>query len=291
MQTIQNEILTVSISELGAELQSIRKGDQEYLWQGDPAFWGRRSPILFPIVGSVWEGRYRIAGKEFQMGQHGFARDLDFKVIELNKAQVKYQVASNEETLKVYPYKFILEISYRVHDNNIDVIWEVTNPSDEKIFFQIGAHPAFYYPDFNPETKERGFLSFEPKRNLLCTKLKEKGCIDPVGKNLLEIPENGLLPIDRETFDPIDTIVTEDSQMQKVTLHKNDGTPWLSMEFDAPVVGIWSPPHKNAPFICLEPWYGRCDKAGFEGEFKEKDWVNALEPGQKFKTQYTIEIL
>jgi galactose mutarotase-like enzyme len=104
------------------------------------------------------------------------------------------------------------------------------------------------------------------------------------------VPQDGLMPLTRETFDAIDTILLEDAQIRRVTLHRNDGTPWLSLGFEAPVVGIWSPPAKNAPFICLEPWYGRCDRAGYEGDYRDKDWINRLAPEEKFSSVYTIEI-
>lgn len=291
MQTLHNDKLSVIINEHGAELQNIIYENTEYLWQGDSAFWGRRSPVLFPIVGSVWNGIYRIDGKEYRLGQHGFARDMDFCLASISETEAVYRLESNEATLEKYPYRFILEITYRIHDNKIDVIWEVTNPSEDRIYFQIGAHPAFLYPDFDSSIKERGFLSFEEQRNIECIRIREKGCVDTGTKHQLKIPSDGLLPISTDIFDRIDTIMAEGSQISKVTLHKPDGTPYLSLTFSAPVVGIWSPPHKNAPFICIEPWYGRCDKAGYEGDYREKDWINTLEPGKKFKTMYTIEII
>lgn len=290
MHTLKNDILTVKVKEHGAELASIMKGSTEYLWQADPAFWGRHSPVLFPIVGSVWEKRYRIDGVEYEMGQHGFARDMDFTLVDGNETEVRYRLESSAETLAKYPYPFVLEIAYRLEGNKLDVIWDVYNPSEEDIFFQIGAHPAFYYPDYDPQAPERGFLSFDRTEGLECIRIKEKGCVDAVTKYPLEIPAEGKLPLTRETFDEIDTIVLEDSQVGHVTLHRNDGSPWLSLSFDAPVVGIWSPPTKNAPFICLEPWYGRCDRAGYEGDYRDKDWMNRLAPGERFSSVYTIEI-
>lgn len=290
MHTLKNDVLTVQVKEHGAELASIMKGSTEYLWQADPAFWGRHSPVLFPIVGSVWEKRYRIDGVEYEMGQHGFARDMDFTLVDGNETEVRYRLESSAETLAKYPYPFVLEIAYRLEGNKLDVIWDVYNPSEEDIFFQIGAHPAFYYPDYDPQAPERGFLSFDRTEALECIRIKEKGCVDAVTKYPLEIPAEGKLPLTRETFDEIDTIVLEDSQVGHVTLHRNDGSPWLSLSFDAPVVGIWSPPTKNAPFICLEPWYGRCDRAGYEGDYRDKDWMNRLAPGERFSSVYTIEI-
>ena len=290
MHTLKNDILTVQVKEHGAELSSIRKGSTEYLWQADPAFWGRHSPVLFPIVGSVWEKRYRVAGVEYELGQHGFARDMDFTLVEGNETEVRFRLESNAETLAKYPYPFLLEIAYRLQGNKLEVIWEVYNPSKEDMYFQIGAHPAFYYPDYDPQTAERGFLSFDRSEGLECIRIKEKGCVDAVTRYPLEIPRDGKLPLTRETFDEIDTIMLEDSQVSRVTLHRNDASPWLSLCFDAPVVGIWSPPTKNAPFICLEPWYGRCDRAGYEGDYRDKDWIQSLAPGERFSSVYTIEI-
>ncbi len=290
MHILKNDILTVQVKEHGAELASIKKGPTEYLWQADPAFWGRHSPVLFPIVGSVWEAKYRVGEKEFALGQHGFARDMDFEVVCSSSSEVRYRLRSDEETLKKYPWPFVLEIAYRLHGNRIDVIWEVENPGDGDMYFQIGAHPAFYYPDYNPETQERGYLSFDRAQGLECIRIKEKGCVDAETKHPLEVPEDGLMPVTRETFDVIDTIMLQDSQIGKVTLHRADRTPWLSLSFDAPVVGIWSPPTKNAPFICLEPWYGRCDRVGYTGDYREKDWVNRLGAGERFASVYTIVV-
>lgn len=290
MHTLENEILTVKVKEHGAELCSIVKGDTEYLWQADPAFWGRHSPVLFPIVGSVWNGRYHVGDKEFALGQHGFARDKDFEKVSGSDSEVRYRLVSSDETAARYPWQFVLKIAYRLHGNKIDVIWEVSNPSDEEMYFQIGAHPAFNYPDYDPVKDERGYLSFDVKDNLQCIRIQEKGCVNADVTYPLEIPQDGLLPLAKDTFDTIDTIMLQDRQIGRVTLHRNDRSPWLSLSFDAPVVGIWSPPGKNAPFICLEPWYGRCDRAGYEGDFTDKDWMNRLAPGERFSSVYTIEI-
>lgn len=290
MHTLKNDVLTVEVSEHGAELHSIRKGATEYLWQADPKFWARHSPVLFPIVGSVWDKLYRVDGKVYELGQHGFARDMDFVKVEGNDTEVFYRLESDEETLKKYPWPFRLEIGYKLKDNAIEVIWRVYNPGAEEMYFQIGAHPAFYYPDYDPETDERGYFSFDRSEGLECIRIMEKGCVDAVTKYPLEIPQDGLLPLRKDTFDVIDTIMLQDSQIGRVTLHRNDGTPWLSLKFAAPVVGLWSPPTKNAPFICIEPWYGRCDRAGYTGDYRQKDWVNRLEPGKEFEGIYTIEI-
>lgn len=289
MKTLKNDVLAIAVKDHGAELCSIRKGDVEYLWQADPAFWARHSPVLFPIVGSVWEGRYRVEAKEYMMGQHGFARDMEFTLVECTESEVRYRLESSEDTLAKYPWPFVLHITYRLRGNCIDVIWELSNPSDCRMPFQIGAHPAFYYPDYDINTEDRGFFSFDKADGIEYILIKEKGCADPEVKYPLPL-KDGRLPIDTSSFDR-DAFIIEDSQVGKVTLHRQDGTPWLALSFDAPLVGLWSPPGKNAPFVCIEPWYGRCDRAGFEGQFVDRDWVNVLQAGETFRGGYTIEIL
>lgn len=290
MQTLKNETLTVEVSEHGAELQSIRKGSYEYLWQGDPTFWGRRSPVLFPIVGSVWEKRFRVDGKVYEMGQHGFARDMDFELVSATETELWYKLESTEDTLKAYPWPFVLEIGYKLSGASLEVLWKVTNPGESEMFFQIGAHPAFNYPDYDPETPDRGVVEFDRNENLQRSGFKGKGCVDPEARFSMPVSEDGRVRLKRDTFDDIDTLMFEDNQVHRIAFLKCDGNPYLTVSFDAPVVAIWSPPKRNAPFFCIEPWYGRCDRADFTGEFKDRDWVNLLAPGATFAASYTILI-
>lgn len=290
MQTLKNEMLTVEVSEHGAELQSIRKGSYEYLWQGDPAFWGRRSPVLFPIVGSVWEKCFRVDGKVYEMGQHGFARDMDFELVSCSDTEAWYRLESTEQTLAAYPWQFVLEIGYRLEGNSLEVLWKVTNPGESEMWFQIGAHPAFNYPDYDSETVERGFVAFDRNENLERVGFKGKGCVDPDARFPMPLSDDGLLHLKRDIFDDVDTLMLQGDQVHKVAFMKPDGRAHLTVTFDAPVVAIWSPPKRNAPFFCIEPWYGRCDRADFTGEFKDRDWVNALAPGATFAVSYTITL-
>ena len=290
MQTLQNDILTIQVSEHGAELQSIRKGDYEYLWQGNPTYWGRRSPVLFPIVGSVWQKQFRVDGQVYEMGQHGFARDMDFELISASETELWYKLESTEETLKAYPWQFVLEIGYKLDGDSVEVLWKVTNPGEKEMYFQIGAHPAFNYPGYDPEMVDRGYVAFDKTKGLQRIGFKGMGCVDPESGCPLTLGEDGLLALKRDTFDPIDTIMLQGNQVQKVAFMKPDKSPYLTVTFDAPVVAIWSPPKRNAPFFCIEPWYGRCDRADFTGEYKDRDWVNALAPGTTFAASYTIQL-
>ena len=288
MKTISNKQLTIQVSPHGAELCSIVANGKEYLWQADPAFWKRHSPVLFPIVGSVWENEYRNEGIPYTLTQHGFARDMEFTLISEKEDEVRYRLVSNEETLHKYPFPFCLEIGYRIQGKKIEVMWEVKNTGDKEMYFQIGAHPAFYWPEFDASNSERGFFRFDKENGLKYILISEKGCADPSTEYSLELTD-GLLPLDTHTFDK-DALILENEQVRKVTLYNKEKQAYLSLHFNAPVVGLWSPPAKNAPFVCIEPWYGRCDRAHYTGEYKDKDWIQHLQPEEIFQGGYTIEI-
>lgn len=288
MNILSNSELSIQVSPHGAELCSIRCNGKEYLWQADPAYWKRHSPVLFPIVGSVWENAYRVDGNEYHLTQHGFARDMDFLLLAESPNELRYRLIDNEETRAKYPFPFCLEIGYRIEGKKITVLWQVKNTGTGEMFFQIGAHPAFYYPDYDATIADRGCFGFDKADGLQYILIAEKGCADPSVKYPLCLTD-GLLPIDTHTFDK-DALIIEDSQVREVTLYDNKKKPYLSLYFDAPLVGLWSPPAKNAPFVCIEPWYGRSDRVYYIGEYKDKDWMQHLQPGEVFNAEYTIEI-
>ena len=167
MEELKNDKITVIISAHGAELQSIKSAEgREYLWQGDEKNWPRRSPLLFPIVCGLWNGQYRVDGKTYELPRHGFARDMDFDVIEKTESSVTYELTSNEETMKVYPYEFGLNVSYFLNDDMINVVWTVRNMGKEEMHFQIGGHPAFNLPDVGEGDKVEGTLLFDNEQPL-----------------------------------------------------------------------------------------------------------------------------
>ena len=288
METIRNNQLCVTISEHGAELQSIKDaGGKEYLWQGDARFWGRRSPILFPIVGSLWNGRCTINGKTYEMGRHGFARDNDFKLIAKGETKAVFAFTDNAETLKRYPYKFNLAVSYRLEGNRIHVIWHVENTDEKAIYFQIGGHPAFNLPDLQPEEPIHGRLRFDvdnPIRRFATV----KGCLDNARHETVKT-ENGIWNFTDKSFEN-DALIFDHSQLHHIELLNGAGETEVSVNFKAPAVGLWTPHGKNAPFICIEPWYGVADMEAYEGDIRDHYLMNQLLPGASFMAQYTITI-
>lgn len=288
MEQIRNNQLTLTLSTLGAELQSIMDADgKEYLWQADPAFWNRHSPLLFPIVCGLWEDSYRLQGKEYRLGRHGFARDTEFKVIAKGDSQVIFALHDSPETMNDYPFHFNLSVSYKLRDNKVHVVWHVENTDDKPIFFQIGGHPAFNVPGLLPGEPLKGRLKFdnaEPIRlfgNI-------GGCIDKGRREQVET-EDGVWAFTQESFKD-DAVIFDHSQIKHVELLNPNGETEVTLDFKTPAVGIWSPYGKEAPFVCIEPWYGIHDWAEYDGDFRDKHLMNKLLPGASFMSEYVITI-
>lgn len=288
--TLTNDVLSVVISTHGAELQSIvniRTGEQ-YLWQGDSAFWGRRSPVLFPIVGSVWNGEYRMDGNVYRLGQHGFARDMDFTVVDsAEENEAWFTLVSDDSTMKLYPRSFRLDIGYALVGERIEVMWRVHNTDSKEMVFQIGAHPAFNYPGFNASDTVHGYFCLGDTGPLQTQLVEEKGCIGDETADIA-VDAEGMLPITATTFEH-DALVIGDSKVHRVSLLNKKREPYVTLFFDAPLVGLWSK-SAAAPFVCIEPWWGRADRVGFCGEFADRQHVNSLAPGETFSASYLILI-
>lgn len=284
---ISNSRLAIVINDHGAELRSIRNTrGHEFLWQADPTYWKRSSPVLFPVVGQFREGSFEWKGRTYKMGQHGFARDSDFTLISKDDSKIKFSLKSSEKTHELYPFDFELIISYELTDSTIKVSWEVVNTDRETIYFSIGAHPAFYCP--YDQTDSTAKISFDNKNDLHYQLINEHGlCKDDVYSLKTD---DGIWTFDNSVFDN-DALIFPDCQANEIALLKADGTPYLKVKFRTPVFGIWSPVKKNAPFVCIEPWYGRCDSAVRALPLDRREYGNSLAVGATFKADYEITIL
>lgn len=283
--------LTAEISPLGAELQSLRRNGTEYLWQGNPEFWGGRSPLLFPNTGRVWDNTYRHNDKVYHIDIHGFARKMEFTVIDHSADKAVFALKSTDETLQQYPFPFMLIVTYQLTDKGLAVTWFVHNEGSEEMHFQIGAHPAFNLPDFDPADEVRGYFSFattEPMNYLIPL---EKGCVDPSQPHELKLDSEGMLPITAKTFD-IDTYVIDSANIESCTLLTPERVPWLTVNFHMPVLALWAPTaqHPDCPFVCIEPWCGACDTVGYEGNLADRRIINHLAPSAHFLNTYTITL-
>ncbi len=288
---LKNGRLEAAVCSLGAELISLKKGGTEYMWNADPAYWGRRSPILFPFVGSLKGKQYRYQGKVYEMGQHGFARDMEFALVSHTDTKLVMELHETAETMEKYPFRFLLEISYELKEEELVVGWRVRNTDEKTLCFSIGGHPAFNCPLEGKGSQSDYMLRFmkdeKPLQEIVSAVIGEGGLVT---EGTLEFGlEDGYLPVTAELFDT-DTIVLEDSQSDAVSLIDPEGREYLRVSFPMPIVGIWTPIQKNAPFLCIEPWCGRCDDADFAGELPERRWGNSLEPSKEFSTAYTISV-
>lgn len=284
LHTIKNKELSVSISLHGAEIKSLKNlsTDFEYMWQADSKYWGRTSPILFPIVGNYKNKTSIYNGKSYQLSQHGFARDMDFTLESSTENSATFLLKDTAETLEKYPFHFELRVTYTLNERSLAIQWNITNVNSEIMYFSIGGHPAF-----NCNLKN-SYLKFKDTSALNIGVLNTTG---ELSKKVINFElEKNTLQLDSSLFDE-DALIAEDNQCKEIILGTDKDTDLLKVSFDAPVFGIWSPAGKNAPFVCIEPWYGRTDREDFDQNLENRQWGNKLEPGQIFNSEYTITIL
>lgn len=287
--TIKNEKLAVTIAAHGAELSSIydKANDRELVWQADPAFWNRHAPVLFPNVGKYYGGHFTYNGTDYPMGQHGFARDTEFEQATSGENFVTYRLCADEESKKVYPFDFVLEITHRLNGNRLTVEWNVKNTDDKEMYFTIGGHPAFNV-NVLPDTDFEDYsLVFKEGTEKLSYVLLDAESGTAIGDKVYELElTDSKYALKKDMFDK-DALVFDGGQIEWAALALPDGKPYIALESKGfPNFGIWSKP--GAPYVCLEPWCGRCDNKGFEGEISEKPGIIALKAGETFKKSYDI---
>lgn len=283
---LENDAIRIEIESHGAELKSLVKKETgtEYMWCADPEYWGRTSPVLFPLVGNVSGKQYRTKGKIYDMGQHGFARDMEFTLESQTDNEIWFVLRSNEETLAKYPYEFVLKLGYRLDGAKVEVLWHVENPSEEELPFAIGGHPAFYCPVTSGVKQSDCYIQFDVAGPLKCSTIDGYLVGDRVDTYELE---DGMLRIDEHLFDN-DALIIEKQNIKKVSLCDPKKQVFLTIELDAPLFGIWRPADPGAPFVCIEPWYGRSDRIGYAGELRDREYENVLAAGENWDVGYTI---
>ena len=280
--TISNSNLTAIINHLGAELISLRtKEIKEYIWEGNPEFWGKHSPILFPIVGTLKNNSYLFNGVEYHLSRHGFARDMKFELIEIKDNSATFSIQNSKETLKIYPFEFELQIIYTIEGNSLDVQYKVINKSKTQMPFSIGAHPAFALSG----SFESYSIAFEQEETLEYY-LLENDLVSNTTKKLEA--DSKRIPLNYELFDN-DALIFKSIKSNSLTLLENS-KPMIKVCFeDFPNLGIWT--KKNAPFLCIEPWFGYSDTEGNSGTIFEKEGIQILEGNKTFNSKCSIEIL
>lgn len=279
--TISNSTLIASIKHAGSELFSLKNQNKEYIWEGNPDFWGKHSPVLFPIVGTLKNNRYTVNSQEYHLPRHGFARDMEFLLTNKTENSATFSLSSSPETLTKYPFEFELQLIYTLRENSLDIEYKVINQSKTKMPFSIGAHPAIALPG----NFEDYSLKFE-KKEVLQFSLLENDLVSYKTK-ILETTENSV-PLNYKLFEN-DALVFKTLDSNSLTISENS-KPYLKINFEGfPSLGIWT--KEQAPFICIEPWFGYSDTPENSGDLFEKEGILILDANQTFLSVFSIQIL
>ena len=293
MITLKNETITAIVHPKGAELQSLlHKNGIQYMWSGDAAYWGKHSPVLFPIVGTLKNDTYYYKDKAYQLSRHGFARDKVFTSKQTGKSEAVLTLAEDEETLKVYPFPFTLNLRYQLQDNRLLCTYEVINTGNSEMLFSIGGHPAFAVPLVKGTVYTDYYLLFSKAEPLIRYKLDNGLIADE--KQALEtiacIPgtENAAIKLllKPDLFYE-DAIVLKHLQNYYTTLASNKHSHGLQFDFTGfPYLGIWAA--KNAPFVCIEPWCGITDSIHHNQQLAKKEGIIALKAGGSWRRSWSV---
>lgn len=280
-KTLSHNGYSATIQYHGAELSSFTNPEgKEYIWNGNPEFWGKHAPVLFPIVGTLKNNSFTYKGKEFQLGRHGFARDMEFSLTHHSDNQAVFSLQFSEETLEKYPFRFWLQINYRLLNNTLLIGYSVINEGKEKMAFSLGAHPAFALPgnfqDYSLEFDNQDALKvFALERDLLSDQTK-----------VIELQDQKLA-LDYALFEQ-DALIVKNIPSKKLSILQNN-KPWVSVGYDDfPHLGLWTKP--GAPFLCIEPWFGYSDTIQADGNIFQKESIQVLDADAVFNTNFTIEV-
>lgn len=277
---IKDKKYSASIHHLGAELFEFKKENTNYIWTIDEHYWNKTSPVLFPIVGRLKNDSYTLNEKEYKLPRHGFARNYDFEVIHQKENEVVFSLSESEETLKLFPFEFELQIKYSLEDNKLTISYQVINHSENLMPFNIGAHPAFAmtgnFEDYSLQfNKEERFETHHLENELFS------------GKSTLVESNQGNIPLTYSLFEK-DALVFNHLKSNEVSILK-ENNPYLKINYKGfPFLGIWT--KQKAPFLCIEPWQGHADLENTSGNIFEKKDIQILEPNENLNCSFSIQI-
>ena len=281
---LENNILKVTVDYKRCEIRDVlcKTDNTHRMWNANPEGWKRVAPVLFPLIGKYKDNQSIYNGKVYEMGQHGFARDMEFTLVKHNDGMLVMRLESDESTKEKYPFDFALELEYHLIDNEIKEVYRVINKDNVMMHFSIGGHPAFVTPE-NDADMAGCKIRFDADRityHLI-------GDYQLMARDEYELPLiNHEYTIQEDSFEK-DAFIIEGGQAGTVSLVKNE-KPFVTVKFDTPVFGLWSCKSKNVPFVCIEPWYGRTDATDFTGELKDREYSNHLDAGEVFEKSFSI---
>jgi len=288
MYELSNDQLSIVISSKGAELQSIygKHTGIEYMWSGNPAFWGKKSPVLFPIVGGLKNNRYTYQEKEYVMSRHGFARDRVFTISKHTDDSVTYSLKSDEETRTIYPFDFIFSINYQLIGNKVKVSYQIENTGEEIMYCSVGAHPAFAVPLIADTSFEDHYLAFEQRENAPIWPLSDEGLL--LSEPIEFFQEENKIAFRKSLFYG-DALVFKSLQSKSISILSDKHPHGIKVSYENfPFMGIWSA--KDADFICIEPWCGIADTVTTNSELPTKEGIYHLMPKTMMNRSWAVEV-
>ena len=284
--TIQNDYLSVEVQAKGAELMSLynKKEQLEYMWSGDPAFWGKHSPVLFPIIGELKNNTYYYNNKAYRLSRHGFARDMEFTVVEQTTSSVGFSLLSNADTLQKFPFEFGFDIEYLLQQDWLTVTYKVKNTGNDDMYFSVGGHPAFKVPIVEGTAYDDYYLEFNKTENAGRWPISAEGLIETDAEPFLL--NTNKLPLRKELFYR-DAIVFKNLRSDTVRLRSSKHDKGIEFNFPGfPYLGVWAA--KDADFVCIEPWCGIADSVNSNQQLTEKEGINRLAPQGIFERSWGV---
>jgi galactose mutarotase-like enzyme len=285
---ISNEQLEVVLTSKGAEILSIKNKETrlDYIWNADPAFWPKTSPVLFPVVGGLKDNAYFYEGKAYQLTRHGFARDNVYEVIHQNAGSVNFVLVANTEIKQNYPFNFEFHVLYELKGNALHVTYLVKNTDEKTLPFSVGAHPAFRVPLVEGTDYNDYYLLFNEIENAGRYQIAANGLIETTATDCLN--NTNQLPLTKELFYK-DALVFKELKSNSISILSNKTKHGVKVQFDHfPYMGIWS--FKNANFVCIEPWCGIGDGVNTTQQLTEKEGINFLSAGETFSRTWSVEL-
>ncbi|MDR0846502.1 MAG: aldose 1-epimerase family protein [Lactobacillales bacterium] len=289
---LENNELKVTINSFGGELASVvdKADGTEYIWQADPAFWGRHTPTLFPVVGKIKDGYFDYAGARYEMTSHGFFRDGETSLELTGENQVTATLVANEFTKKMYPFDFVAKVVFTLVGRTVKVGYVVENPGSKDFPFSIGGHPAFNVPLEKGLAFEDYYFDFGEEQDVshIPLDLKDGGTSDL--KNAQDVRLNAKLPISHKVFQ-YDAMIFATQGAQEIALKSDKGSKEVVVSYgaDLNLVGLWSPYPKEAPFVCVEPWYGLASDTDGNHDLFDKKAIQILSPGKVWNGGFEME--
>lgn len=287
MLTLETPVARANILLKGAELCSLyhKEAQTEYMWNGNPAYWNKHSPILFPIVGTLKNDTFSHNGSLYTLPRHGFARDMYFTATQQGPDEVTLCLQADEETLAKYPFLFSLKVHYKLTDNNLSVSYTVANKGDDNMYFSIGGHPAFKMPINDALQFEDYQLQFDHIELADIYPLTQSGQLLEHGIPFLQ--QTDTLPLKKDLFYE-DALIFKQLQSKKVSLRSPKDHRYIEVIFEQfPYLGIWS--KKDADFVCIEPWKGITDLETASGILSEKEGICMLQPKQTWEGSWQVQ--